>query len=76
LVLTPYGGIGAALVSLVAYCLAFGILLVGARRRFNFPLRLFLVPRRADAAFLAVAVVKTLRRLGEQRRRLASRHSG
>lgn len=48
LVLRPLGGLGAALVSLVAYSVSFGYLLVRSPRQFGRPIRAFLVPTMAD----------------------------
>jgi len=50
LLLPSLGGIGAALVSLVAYSLAFGYLLITARSHFRMPLADFLVVRGSDFA--------------------------
>jgi len=46
--LRPFGGVGAAIVSLVAYSTSFLVQLVMARQRTGLPLREFLVPTRAD----------------------------
>jgi Na+-driven multidrug efflux pump len=48
LLLGPLGGLGAAVVSLVAYTASFVFQLVMARRRIAAPLRAYLVPSRSD----------------------------
>ena len=49
LLVGPLGGVGAALVSLVAYSLSFGYLLVQARARFGGAIRTYVVPSPHDA---------------------------
>jgi O-antigen/teichoic acid export membrane protein len=51
LLLGPLGGLGAALVSLLAYSASFGFQLVMARRRIPAPLRTYLIPSRADLSW-------------------------
>jgi O-antigen/teichoic acid export membrane protein len=63
LLLPGFGGVGAAAVSLVAYSVTFGVLLIGARRRFAVAVRVFLIPRVADALVLCQLAVNLLRRL-------------
>jgi Na+-driven multidrug efflux pump len=56
LVLSRYGGVGAACVSFVAYSTSATILVLAARRYLGSPLSSLLVPRRADLRALAVGV--------------------
>jgi O-antigen/teichoic acid export membrane protein len=56
LLLQPLGGVGAAIVSLLAYTASFVYLLVVARRHFAGTFREFLIPTRADASSVADAV--------------------
>jgi O-antigen/teichoic acid export membrane protein len=55
LLLPPLGGIGAALVSLVAYSVAFIYLLVAARRHFRLPISAFVIVRGSDFAWARAA---------------------
>lgn len=66
LLVGPLGGLGAAIVSLVAYSVSFGYLLAQARSRFNSPVRGFLIPTPADARW----------GMGELRRVLAAAAAG
>ena len=63
LLVGPLGGLGAAIVSLVAYSASFGYLLARARTQFHRRVRDFLVPTPADARW----------GMGELRRVLAAR---
>ena len=51
--LRPYGGVGAAIVSLAAYGASFAFQLAMTRRRIGTPIRAFLIPTRADLAWAA-----------------------
>jgi O-antigen/teichoic acid export membrane protein len=59
----PLGGVGAALVSLAAYAVTFGILAVGAMREFRLPLRELIVPTRHDLLAQGVLVWRLLTRM-------------
>jgi len=60
--LPAYGGVGAAVISFVAYGVRFGMLLRSASRRFERSLMSFVLPTRADATWLA----RQLRRLARR----------
>jgi O-antigen/teichoic acid export membrane protein len=56
------GAVGAALVSLAAYSVAFGVLVVAASRQFDYPLVELMRPRTADVQLIVGAVRRTVRR--------------
>jgi O-antigen/teichoic acid export membrane protein len=62
LLLPSLGGIGAALVSVVAYAVNFAWLLAIARRKIGGSLRDYLVPTRGDVAVLWSGLQRLLRR--------------
>jgi O-antigen/teichoic acid export membrane protein len=57
LLLPSLGGIGAALISIVAYAASFLVLVVSARRRFGLPVTAFMIPRPADVRWLIARVL-------------------
>lgn len=67
LLLPPLQGMGAAIVSLVAYAASFLFQLVMARRRIGAPLRAFLLPSRADAHWLRDRMISLTPRFGVER---------
>lgn len=62
LLLPSHGGNGAAFVSLVAYTMRFGYLLLAARNRLRLPLRSFILPTLEDARWAKASLVHTVRR--------------
>jgi O-antigen/teichoic acid export membrane protein len=65
--LKPLGGVGAAIVSLVAYSASFLFQVVMAGRRIGVARRDFLVPRRADVMWLRDRVAVLIPRVGGRR---------
>lgn len=65
--LKPLGGVGAAIVSLVAYSASFLFQVVMAGRRIGVARRDFLVPRRADVMWLRDRVAVLIPRVGARR---------
>lgn len=66
-VLKPLGGVGAAMVSIVAYSVSFGYLLVRARGMFGASLRELVVPTGDDLRWGAVEIRRLLSRRGSNR---------
>lgn len=60
LLLPSLGGIGAALISIVAYAVSFVVLVVSARRRFDLPATAFMIPRPADVRWLIARVIPAI----------------
>jgi len=63
LLVTPLGGVGAALVSFAAYTLTFLVLLVASKREFRLPLRAFIVPSASDLKSQAGLIKQALLRM-------------
>jgi O-antigen/teichoic acid export membrane protein len=65
--LPSYGGVGAAVISLAAYGVRFGMLLRSASRRFERSVMSFVLPTPADARWLVRELRRFLRRDGSAR---------